>query len=48
MPVGYELTTLVHAIVDAGRLSPSLSPTSLERLAALERDVTIDVFVTPT
>jgi alkyl hydroperoxide reductase subunit AhpF len=48
MPVGYELTTLVHAIVDAGRLSPPLGSASLERLGALERDVTIDVFVTPT
>jgi alkyl hydroperoxide reductase subunit AhpF len=48
MPVGYELTTLVHAIAEAGRASPSLSASSLERLAALERDVEIDVFVTPT
>jgi alkyl hydroperoxide reductase subunit AhpF len=48
MPVGYELTTLVHAIAEAGRASPSLSASSLERLAALERDLEIDVFVTPT
>ena len=46
-PAGYELTTLVHAIVEAGRVEPSLSAASLERLAALERDVAIDVYVTP-
>ena len=48
MPLGYELTTLVHGIVEAGRAEPSLSPASRERLATLERDVTVDVYVTPT
>ena len=48
MPLGYELTTLVHGIVEAGRAEPALSAASQERLAALERDVTVDVFVTPT
>jgi alkyl hydroperoxide reductase subunit AhpF len=48
MPVGYELPTLVHAIVEAGRSTSSLAPSSVERLAALEHDVAIDVFVTPT
>jgi alkyl hydroperoxide reductase subunit AhpF len=48
MPLGYELTTLVHGIVEAGRAEPALSPASRERLATLERDVTVDVFVTPT
>jgi len=48
MPLGYELTTLVHAIVDAGRAEPTLSAASRERLDALEQDVAIDVFVTPT
>jgi alkyl hydroperoxide reductase subunit AhpF len=48
MPVGYELTTLVHAIVEAGRNASSLTAASLERLAALDRDVSIDVYVTPT
>ena len=48
MPIGYELTTLVQAIVDAGRLSSPLGPATLERLVALERDVTKDVLVTPT
>ena len=48
MPLGYELTTLVHGIVEAGRAEPSLSAASRERLAALERDVAVDVYVTPT
>lgn len=48
MPAGYELTTLVHGIVEAGRVRPSLTDASLARLETLERDVTIDVFVTPT
>jgi alkyl hydroperoxide reductase subunit AhpF len=48
IPAGYELTTLVHAIVEAGRVEPALSAASLERLGALDRDVSIDVFVTPT
>jgi alkyl hydroperoxide reductase subunit AhpF len=48
MPLGYELTTLVHGIVEAGRAEPSLTEASRERLAGLERDVAIDVYVTPT
>jgi len=48
MPVGYELTTLVHGILEAGREEPALSSASRERLATLARDVTVDVFVTPT
>ena len=48
MPAGYELTTLVHAIAEAGRAAPSVTDATLERLASLEQDVAIDVFVTPT
>jgi alkyl hydroperoxide reductase subunit AhpF len=48
LPWGYELTTLVGAIVEAGRLEPTLSETSREALAALEHDVALEVFVTPT
>jgi alkyl hydroperoxide reductase subunit AhpF len=48
MPVGYELTTLVHAIVEAGRQASSLTSESLERLGELHRELTIDVYVTPT
>ncbi len=48
MPLGYELTTLVHGILEAGRTESSLSVASRERLASLDRDVAIDVYVTPT
>ncbi|MCZ7589536.1 MAG: hypothetical protein M5U27_11930 [Gaiella sp.] len=48
MPAGYELTTLVHGILEAGREGPSLTEASLARLETLEQDVTVDVFVTPT
>jgi len=47
LPWGYELATLVHGIAAAGGSAP-LTDRSLERIAALEHDVAIDVFVTPT
>ena len=48
LPWGYELTTLVGAIVEAGREQSSLSEASLEALAGLEHDVALEVYVTPT
>jgi alkyl hydroperoxide reductase subunit AhpF len=48
LPWGYELGSLVGAVLEAGRAESSLAPESLERLAALDRDLAIDVFVTPT
>jgi alkyl hydroperoxide reductase subunit AhpF len=48
LPWGYELGSLVGAIVEAGREEPSLRPESLEALEALDRDLALDVFVTPT
>jgi alkyl hydroperoxide reductase subunit AhpF len=48
MPLGYELTSLVHGILESGRAESSLTEASRERLAGLERDVMIDVYVTPT
>jgi len=48
LPLGYELGSLIGAILEAGRDTSSLRPETLERLAALDRDVTVDVFVTPT
>jgi glutaredoxin-like protein len=47
-PYGYEVATLVGAVLEAGRTESSLAPLSLERLASLDLDVSIDVFVTPT
>ena len=48
LPWGYELASLVGAVVEAGKAESSLSADSLAVLDALERDVSIDVFVTPT
>jgi alkyl hydroperoxide reductase subunit AhpF len=48
LPWGYELGSLIGAVVEAGRAESSLSGESLERLEALDRDLAIDVFVTPT
>ncbi|HEY2541545.1 MAG TPA: hypothetical protein VGH92_00690 [Gaiellaceae bacterium] len=48
LPWGYELSSLVGAVVEAGRREPSLRPESLEALGRLDRDLAIDVFVTPT
>jgi alkyl hydroperoxide reductase subunit AhpF len=48
LPWGYELGSLVGGVLEAGRTEPSLSDESRERLCSLERDLAIDVFVTPT
>jgi alkyl hydroperoxide reductase subunit F len=48
LPWGYELGSLVGAVVEAGRAEPSLRPESLATLQALDRDLVLDVFVTPT
>ena len=48
LPWGYELGSLVGAVLEAGKREPSLSAESLERLATLDRDLSVDVFVTPT
>jgi hypothetical protein len=45
-PLG--LGSLVGAVLEAGRLESSLRPESLDALAGLDRDLAIDVFVTPT
>ena len=48
LPWGYELGSLVGAIVEAGRDEPSLRPDSLAALAELDREIALEVFVTPT
>ncbi len=48
LPWGFELTTLVGAIAEAGRAQSSLSQASLAALAGLEHDVALEVYVTPT
>jgi alkyl hydroperoxide reductase subunit AhpF len=48
LPWGYELGSLVGAIVEAGRAEPTLRPDSLAALEELDRELAVDVFVTPT
>jgi alkyl hydroperoxide reductase subunit AhpF len=48
LPVGYELGSLVGAIAEAGRSEPSLRPESRATLDELDRDLALEVFVTPT
>jgi alkyl hydroperoxide reductase subunit AhpF len=48
LPWGYELSSLLGAVLEAGRRESSLSAESLERLAGLDHELAIDVFVTPT
>lgn len=48
IPDGFEIESLVDAIEIAGGGGPALSDDSLDALDALERDVHLRVFVTPT
>ena len=48
IPDGYEIESLVDAIEIAGGGGPVLSDESLDALDALDRDVHLRVFVTPT
>jgi NADH-dependent peroxiredoxin subunit F len=48
LPWGYELGSIVGAIVEAGREEPTLRPESVAALEELDRDLSVDVFVTPT
>lgn len=48
LPWGYELGSLIGGVLEAGRREPALRPESRDALAALDRDLAVDVFVTPT
>jgi alkyl hydroperoxide reductase subunit AhpF len=48
LPWGYELGSLVGGIVEAGREEPRLRPESVAALEELDRDLALEVFVTPT
>jgi glutaredoxin-like protein len=48
MPGGFEFSSLVADIVDVSRNSTDISPKSKEKVKALDKDVHIQVFVTPT
>jgi len=48
LPWGYELASLIGGVLEAGKATSSLRPESLQQLEALDRELAIDVFVTPT
>ena len=48
MPGGYEFISLVQAILLAGGRQSQLSDASRERLAAVDKPVTMHVFTTPS
>lgn len=48
LPWGYELTSLIGACYEAGKHEPTLSAPSRAALATLERDLAVEVYVTPT
>jgi glutaredoxin-like protein len=47
-PSGYEFTSLLTSIVDAGTGGDTLEPATIELLDRLDTDLVIKVFVTPT
>lgn len=48
LPWGYELSSLVYGIAEAGRSERALTDATREALAGLARDVGLEVYVTPT
>jgi alkyl hydroperoxide reductase subunit AhpF len=48
IPMGYEFTNLIDAMLAASSGTPSLRAETLERLAGLKERVHIQVFATPT
>jgi alkyl hydroperoxide reductase subunit AhpF len=48
LPAGYEFSTLVADIVDVSNASVSLSESAQQELRALDEDLHLQVFVTPT
>ena len=47
-PSGYEFSSLLTTVLDAGSSEDSLSPETLDFLSGLKEDLDINVFVTPT
>lgn len=48
IPSGYEFATLIESIVDVSKGSSDLSDKTRAELAKLDKDLQIQVFVTPT
>jgi glutaredoxin-like protein len=48
IPSGYEFMSLIEAIIDVSKGQTGLSPETREALRSLQKDVRIQVFITPT
>jgi len=48
IPSGYEFTTLVEDVIDVSQRKANLSAESLDKIAAIQVPIHIQVFVTPT
>jgi len=48
LPAGYEFSALLDAVERVSAADPDLAPETQEALAALDQDVELMVFVTPT
>lgn len=48
LPAGYEFSNLIDSMLLAGSGRPQLSDETLDRLASVQRPVSIQVFTTPT
>lgn len=48
LPSGYEFSVLIGSILDVSNAQPDLSEETIEFLDGLEKDLHIQVFVTPT
>ena len=48
LPSGYEFAVLLESLVDVSRAQADLSEQTIEALAALDQDLHLQVFVTPT
>ncbi len=48
IPSGYEYTSFIEAIIDVSKGKTSLSQNTKDALKAIEKDIHIQVFVTPT
>jgi glutaredoxin-like protein len=48
IPSGYEYSSLIEAIIDVSKGTTSLSPDTIEAVKTINKDIHIQVFVTPT
>ncbi len=48
IPTGYEFSTLIEDLIDVSKGMTNLSEKTREALAAVDQDIHIQVFVTPT